>query len=399
MLALDDNFFKFISDHKGDNVAKLRLKFHNSDLPWMDMAITHIECLQKCGRKFGAFQPDLMSSPLAVEQATSERVAMLHGKIASELVGDARLMVDMTCGMGIDLRAVSNSLKCRAIGIEMQSQLAEVTAYNFRNDENVEVINDDSVEWLRCWQGDKIDLIFIDPARRGDKGEKLYNIHDCKPDVGELLPLFEQKCRYVIVKLSPMLDLTQTLRDLPPTSSLYVVDDGGECREVLAILDFTSAVDIPQVIIHAETGEFRFTLAQERDSVASYAEPQVGDYLFEPSPSAMKAQPFKLFCEKFGLKKLQRHTHLFTSTSPRESLPGKWYHIDNRFDMASSKLKEIGRQIGQADVAVRNHPIKPDELAKRLKIKAGGCHRLMCCTVGDGSVSKGLILLLSRYFF
>ncbi|MDE6527825.1 MAG: class I SAM-dependent methyltransferase [Muribaculaceae bacterium] len=229
-------FWEFVGRHRNDDVAKLRLKFHGKGEAWTDSAITHIECLKKCGKKFGSLQPRLMLSPLSVEQATSESVALLHASIAKRVAGNARLMLDMTCGMGIDLMAMQNALGCQAIGIEMNPHLASATAYNFSDKRDVEILCDDSVAWLNRYDGAPIDLVFIDPARRGSAGQRVFNIHHCQPDVSVLMPVLEVKSRVVIVKLSPMLDVTQTLRDLPNTTELHLIDEGGECREMLAVI-------------------------------------------------------------------------------------------------------------------------------------------------------------------
>lgn len=401
MTYISDEFKQFVKKHEKDDPVRLRLKYHGSSSMWISDAITHIECLRKCGRKFGAFQPELMLFPLSVEQATSEKVALLHATIAGSLIDRPEFIVDMTCGLGIDLRAISQRLKCRACGFDILPELASVTQYNFRNDANVEIIAGDSVEWLTGYTGTRIDLIFIDPARRGAHGEKLYNIHDCQPDVSALLPLFRNKSRYAMIKLSPMLDVTQTFRDLPDMKALYVVDEGGECRELLAVLDFTTKTDAPETIIWSDGKILTFNQADDNSSTAIYAIPEIGQYLYEPSPAAMKALPSKLLCQRFGLKKLHVNTHLFTSELPVETLPGKWYQIDDLNGVSSSKLKEIGRRIGRADVAVRNFPITPETLAKKLGIKNGGDSRVICCTVGGDAhqSERGVLLTLKRHFF
>lgn len=401
MTDFPNEFKRFVKEHGKDDPAKLRLKYHGSATPWIGQAISHIECLRKCGRKFGSFQPELMLFPLSVEQATSEKVALLHASVAESLIESPVFIVDMTCGLGIDLKAISQRLNCRSMGFDIQPKLASVAQYNFRNDANVEIIAGNSVEWLTGYEGSRIDLIFIDPARRGAHGEKLYNIHDCNPDVSDLLPLFREKCRYTMVKLSPMLDVTQTLRDLPDTKALYVVDEGGECRELLAVLDFTTKTEAYEIIIWSDGKILKFNQVEEDYSTAIYSTPEIGQYLYEPSPAAMKALPSKLLCEKFGLRKLHVNTHLFSSGSPVESLPGKWYLIEEIDDVSSSKLKEIGRRIGRADVAVRNFPITPETLTKKLGIKSGGDRRVICCTVG-GSANKsnrGVLLSLRHHFF
>ena len=114
-----------------------------------------------------------MTSPLSVEQATSESVARLHAAIAKETVANPKRILDMTCGMGIDLRAISEALSCKAVGIELSESGAETARYNFRDNPDVAIITGDSVEWLKKYDGDKFDLVFIDPARRGENGERV----------------------------------------------------------------------------------------------------------------------------------------------------------------------------------------------------------------------------------
>lgn len=398
-MVVNEDFFRFVEQNKNQDPCKLRLKYHGCEMPWADMAITHIECLKKCGKKFGVYRPELMTSPLSVEQATSEAVARLHGDIARQLVPDARCILDMTCGMGIDLRAIVESLHCNAIGIELNKSGAETAAYNFRNNQKVEIINGDSVEWLRLYEGERFDLIFIDPARRGDNGERVYNIHDCRPDISELVADFSSKCRYVMAKLSPMLDITQTLRDLPATRRLYVVEEGGECRELLVLLDFVSMPERAEIVV-LDTAGRRYAFSQEEERVAleQYENPQRGLYLFEPGAAMMKGAPFALLCERQGLKKLHRNTNLFVSERIVEDLPGRWYYIEDVAVMSSASLKELGRRVLRADVAVRNYPMRAEDLHKKLKMKAGGNHRLICCMAGDAAMhsDRGVVVVLNK---
>ena len=125
--------------------------------------------------------------------------------------------------------------------------------------EAVEILNCDSVGWLERYSGNKFDLVFIDPARRGDAGQRVFNIHHCQPDISELLPLLSLKARFAMVKLSPMLDVTQTLRDLPFSAELHVIDDGGECRELLAVLDFERDCHMEAaIVVHSAHMELHY---------------------------------------------------------------------------------------------------------------------------------------------
>lgn len=380
-------FFAFVEANKGASPSALRLRHHGAAEPWVPVAINHIEALQKGGKKLGDMFPEVVPLPLSAEQATSAAVARLHASMARELAPEGSRFLDMTCGIGIDFIAIARDLGGPSTAIEMQEILVEAARHNFRHDPKVEVVHANSVEWLEEYTGPTFDLVFIDPARRSAQGGRLYNIHDCQPDVALLSPLFAEKAARVMVKLSPMLDVTQTLRDLPATSALHIVDEGGECRELLAILDFTDAPKSePEITIHSSNGSTLSFLPSEESALAPLnAAPQAGGYLFEPSPSAMKAAPWGILCHRYGLRKLHPNTHLFTAPAPVEGLPGKWRLIEEVIDFSSSTAKQLAKRIPQADVATRNFPLQAPELAKKLRIKSGGDLRLIGVTSVDGA--------------
>lgn len=402
-----DEFRMFVSRHADESADRLRLRYHGSSEAWIPLAIAHIECMKKCGRKFGTLQPGVMTSPLSVEQASSEPVARFHGRLAAELMPQGGTLLDMTCGMGIDLRAISEATGARSTAFELNRDVALAACHNFADNQQVEILNADSVEWLRARSADSepFDLVFIDPARRDANGGRVFNLHDCAPDVVELLPMLAANTRKAMVKLSPMLDVTQTLRDLPCITSLHVVEERGECRELLAILDFTCGASTREAqVISVDIctspsthSSFCFTQAEGEELTAPCAEPSVGDYLFEPGPAAMKAQPFSILCSRHALRKLHRNTHLFTAPAPVEGLPGKWHRIEGIEEFTSASAKQMSRRGIQGDVAVRNFPLTAPELQKRLKIKSGGNLRLFgvtaCSAAGN---DRRLILFTER---
>lgn len=395
------DFFDFIERHRADDPTTLRLKHHGAPEPWMPIAINHIESLRKCGRKFGALQPEVMAAPLSVEQASSAAVACLHADVAARLCPDAAAFLDMTCGLGIDFRAISERLGqgCQSVAIELKDELAEAARYNFRNRAEVEVINTDSVTWLA--ENDRhFDLVFIDPARRDSSGRRLYNIHDCMPDVAQLLPTLRVKADRVMVKLSPMLDVAQTLADLPCTE-LHVVDESGDCRELLAVLDFTRtgthmAADHVPVSIHTSESHIpmTFTRAEEQESTATYGIPVATQWLFEPSPAAMKAAPYSLLSKRHALTKLHVNTHLYFADVPDNTLPGTWHEILEVLPFSSSMAKQMARKKMRADVAVRNFPLSAADLSRRLCISGGGELRIVGVTATD---SNRYLVILKKH--
>lgn len=388
-------FFAFVEANRAASPSALRLRHHGAAEEWLPLAINHIEALQKAAKKLGPLFPEVVPLVVSAEQATSAPVAQLHAELALRLVPHGARFLDMTCGIGIDFISIARALGGPSVAVELHPHLAAAATHNFRHDREVEVVNADSVAWLEAYTGPRFNLVFIDPARRSAQGRRLYNIHDCQPDVSLLTPQFAEKAEKVMVKLSPMLDVTQTLRDLPATGALHIVDEGGECRELLAILDFSTPAPLaePQITIHASDGAtLTFTPSEEAALSPAYAAPVAGNYLFEPSPSAMKAAPWGILCHRHGLRKLHPNTHLFTAPAPVDGLPGKWRLIEEVIDFSSSTAKQLAKRIAQADVATRNFPLSAPDLAKKLRIKAGGDLRL----VGVTSVNGARQLLLTR---
>lgn len=405
---------RFVADNAAELPERLRLKYHGDGRPWIPMAISHLESLRKSGRKFIEWSPAFMPVPLSVEQASSEKVAALHGRIAAAIAPGCRRFVDLTCGLGIDCRAIVEALdagiegpesRVEAFAIEMSPLLALTAAFNFGEAgvENIEVVEAECRSWLEDYIGVPFGLAFIDPARRGADGARVYNIHDCSPDVATMGELFARKAPLVMAKLSPMLDITQTLRDLRATVSLHVVDDGSECRELLAVLDYrglecAAGLDAEIVVDSADRPPFRFTLAENASASVELGDPVAGMWLFEPSPAAMKAAPFALLCSRFGLRKIHPNTNLFVADSVVEGLPGKWMEIVEVLPFASNVIKGFALRYGHADVAVRNFPLTAAQLGARLKIKPGGLLRVVGVTLrGSGRTasqqSQSLLIL------
>ncbi|MBD5225252.1 MAG: hypothetical protein HDS68_04705 [Bacteroidales bacterium] len=393
---INQNLFDFIRQHKDEDPNSLRLRYHKTDADsWIHLAINHIEALKKSGRKFGDLQPELMATPLSVEQASSAVIAKLHGKIAKAITTNVTSFLDMTCGLGIDFRAISEGLgnNCRSTAVELNPDLAYAANYNFRNINHIRIIEENSIHFLEN-STEHFDLIFIDPARRDSAGGRLYNIRDCQPDVISLIPIFREKASHVMVKLSPMLDVSRTLADLP-CSTLHVIDDGKECREILAVMDFSekglSGTDIDNVPVTIHSGEhttpFTFCRNMERRATPKFLTgiPTANQWIFEPSPAAMKAAPFSLLCMKYDLYKLHQNTHIYVADTPTEGLPGKWYRINEVIPFSSSNIRHIAREKIKADVAVRNFPLKAEELSHRIGATPGGDMRIIGVTCNDNS--------------
>lgn len=402
MYTPSSEFFQFVDAHVNEDPVRLRLKYQSKGENWVQDAITHIECLHKCKGKFGNLQPELMLHPVSVEQASSARVARFHAEVMHCHAQQAVSLLDMTCGLGVDFAAMSAAItddSKRCLAIELDEKRCAVAQYNFRDREGVKIVNADSVKWLYDYKGDRFDVVFIDPARRNATGGRVFNLHDCQPDIVELMPLIASKSNVLIAKLSPMLDVTQTLRDLPQATHLYVVEERGECRELLAAADFSQS-DAPcgldaEIVATDSDKTFRFSLAEERQAEMRFGVPERGLYLYEPSPAMMKAGPFATLCRRHGMQKLHPNSHLYIAGTPAPCLPGRWNRIADVVDFSSRSAKALSAKIGgAADVAVRNFPMRAEEFQKRFGFKGGDTWRVMATSLSHPR--KNVLVLLEK---
>lgn len=386
MSIYNDQFWAWVEQHRDNDTTRLRLGKKNGDQEWIDDAITQIENERKSFIKFRHDKtwliPRLMPLGISVEQASSARIAELHYNISRINADKKTRVLDMTCGLGVDSSFLACDTTTHLTALDLNSKIAEIATYNFIERPNIEVINGDSVQWLKN-NNERFDLIFIDPARRNDTGGRVYNLHDCVPDVTSLLSLMLAKSTLVMVKMSPMLDLTQTLRDLPGTRELWVVAERNECRELLAVIDGKNTPD-PKITIWNDGSTFTFKMKEEATAQGKCDMPSAGSFLLEPSPATMKAAPFKLLCQRFNAFMIHPNTHLYTSTEQPHGFPGRTYKINEVIPFTSGNIRRIARKKLEADVATRNFMISADALRSRLGIKKNGDTRIIGITAMDG---------------
>lgn len=395
-MKLNDDLYQWIDEHRNDDPAKLRLRLHKQLTQDLDFAILQIECRRKAAKKI----PKTLSNPrfvfpttLSAEQSTSDLLAQFH----STLVEDNLKLIDLTSGLGIDVFHFAQ--KAQSItAIELNQIVAEALSLNAvtLGHDNITVINGDCVDYVaNC--DISYDVAFIDPARRGVNGKRLFALSDCEPDVTAMLPSLKKMCRKLIVKASPMLDVTQTLRELPDTTHLYVIGTPQECKEIVAVVDFETKVEVPQIIAVTLTknsvSTYSFTQEFETNTVATYTNIVQGQYLYEPYPSVMKASPLKSLSHRYGVDKLHVNTHLYISDEIVTDFPGEIFIIDSIIPFSSKDIKRFKNQYKQINVATRNFIMTADELRRKLGVKDGGDRRVIGCTLCDDS---RVLIVVSR---
>ena len=320
--------------------------------------------------------------------------------------------VDLTGGFGVDFSYIASRLGVKSMYVERQAHLCEAAKENFGRLglKNAIVKNGNGIEVLHSFASKKeaaasdslgitedqpqsllktnlgLKLIFIDPARRDDAGNKVVSLKDCTPDVTLLQEEMLSKADYVIIKLSPMLDWHRAVSELNCVKEVHVISVNNECKELLLVL---SARNMGNLRIYCVNDAQSFVcdeLDMESSSVkiapSTLEEMQ---YLYEPNASLMKAGCFSVLSERYDARMLSKNSHLFVSREPIAVFPGRSFRIIAVSSFNKKELKRHLSGITKANIATRNFPLSVAELRKRLKLKDGGETYIFATTLSDES--------------
>ena len=306
-------------------------------------------------------------------------------------------LTDLTGGLGIDCAYLARCFR-HTTYVERQEQLCRLAEHNFPllGLKEVDICCGDGVKHLQ--EMEPVDWIYLDPARRSASGGKVVAIGDGEPNVAQLEPLLMQKAHHVLVKLSPMLDLTLALQELKHVEAAYIVAADGECKELLLLLGHRPASRpevVPITCVHLRSSksanqlnlshrttadELTFSKAEEQQAPPQLADvPQ--DYLYEPHAALLKAGAFNLLTQLYPVKKLHPNSHLYTSAEPLLTFPGRRFHITGWSGFGKKELKQLTNGLKQANLTVRNFPLTPDALRRKLKLTDGGQVTLFATTL------------------
>jgi len=269
-----------------------------------------------------------------------------------------------------------------AIYIEQQEQLCQIAQHNFRllGLQHAEVRNAQSQDVLAAYG--EPSLIYADPARRDDAGRKVVLLQDCQPDVVALQDELMAHARVVMLKLSPMLDIQQALRQLRYVREVHVVSVDGECKELLLVM-YQQEAPLRYYCVNI-TDHVQETVVEEA-SVRPVISGQEMAYLYEPNASILKAGVQDALCNIYKVEKLHAFSHLFTSDRLIEDFPGRKFRILGRSDFGKQGLRNLLAGVKQANITVRNFPATVQELRKKLKLADGGSVYLFATTMSDNS--------------
>lgn len=435
----------FIRQHQDDDVRQLA--FLGSKYPEVDMpfALDQIRG-RKMARvklpRWASLEGIIYPPHISMEQCSSESTALYKAELAARLLGlpasssgtemkaeNEIEFVDLTGGFGVDFSYIAARLGVKSMYVERQAHLCEAAKENFERLglKNAIVKNGDGIEVLHSFLPKKDDaastddslgitydqplsllktklglkLIFIDPARRDDAGNKVVSLKDCTPDVTVLQEEMLSKADYVIIKLSPMLDWHRAISELSHVREVHIISVNNECKELLLVLSARNLGDMEASsadgkVKHA--GNLRIYCVNDSQSfVCDESDMETSpvkiapstleemQYLYEPNASLMKAGCFCVLSERYGARMLSKNSHLFVSREPIAAFPGRSFRIIAISSFNKKELKRHLSGITKANIATRNFPLSVAELRKRLKLKDGGETYIFATTLSDES--------------
>ena len=430
----------FIRQHQDDDVRQLA--FLGSKYPEVDMpfALDQIRG-RKMARvklpRWASLEGIIYPPHISMEQCSSESTALYKAELAARLLAlpvsssfsEEIGFVDLTGGFGVDFSYIAARLGVKSMYVERQAHLCEAAKENFERLglKNAIVKNGDGIEVLHSFLPKKDDaastddslgitydqplsllktklglkLIFIDPARRDDAGNKVVSLKDCTPDVTVLQEEMLSKADYVIIKLSPMLDWHRAISELSHVREVHIISVNNECKELLLVL---SARNMGEMEASSADGEVKHAgnlriycvndaqsfVCDELDMESSpvrIAPPVLEEmqYLYEPNASLMKAGCFGVLSDCYDARMLSKNSHLFVSQAPIEAFPGRSFRIIAISSFNKKELKRHLSGITKANIATRNFPLSVAELRKRLKLKDGGETYIFATTLSNES--------------
>lgn len=430
----------FIRQHQDDDVRQLA--FLGSKYPEVDMpfALDQIRG-RKMARvklpRWASLEGIIYPPHISMEQCSSESTALYKAELAARLLAlpvsssfsEEIGFVDLTGGFGVDFSYIAARLGVKSMYVERQAHLCEAAKENFERLglKNAIVKNGDGIEVLHSFLPKKDDaastddslgitydqplsllktklglkLIFIDPARRDDAGNKVVSLKDCTPDVTVLQEEMLSKADYVIIKLSPMLDWHRAVSELSRVREVHIISVNNECKELLLVL---SARNMDEMEASSADGEVKHAgnlriycindaqsfVCDELDMESSQVKiaPSTLEemqYLYEPNASLMKAGCFGVLSGRYDARMLSKNSHLFVSQAPIEAFPGRSFRIIAVSSFNKKELKRHLSGITKANIATRNFPLSVAELRKRLKLKDGGETYIFATTLSDES--------------
>ena len=365
----------FIDDHLKSDLHKLILK----GTPFNEISIqeiaNQISCKKKSEKKLPSWYQNnaiYYPSKINVEQSSSEKTASYKSALI-----EGKNLIDLTGGFGVDSFYFSKVFE-KVTYCEIDKKLSSITAHNFEQlkAKNIQVISKNGIEYLEKSK-DIYDVIYIDPSRRTSDQRKVFLLEDCQPNIIENIDLLFSKTKSILLKTSPMLDMTNAINSLKFVREIHIIGINNEVKELLFLLEKKHRADIQiKTINFTKESSQKFDFIHNQQSFSNYHEPQT--YLYEPNATILKSGGFHELSDQLNIFKLHQHSHLYTSEKLM-NFPGRKFKIIQITPYDKKKITSLIPS-KKANISTRNFRKTVAQIKKELKIKDGGDHYLFFTT-------------------
>jgi 16S rRNA G966 N2-methylase RsmD len=365
----------FIQQNLKSEITKLILKGSPFDGITIQELANQIVTKQKSQKKLptwfetkGIYYPPKLN----LEQTSSEATANYKASLVR-----GNKLIDITGGFGVDCVAFSKQFES-VTHCELNTELSQIAAYNFQQlgIQPIKTYSGNGIEYLQQSK-ETFDCIYIDPSRRSDVKGKVFLLKDCEPNLPEQIDFLFEKSNQLLIKVSPILDISSAINELKFVKEVHIIAVQGEVKELLFLAEknYSEAIQIKTINLQKNARE-TFDFVYKSQAESTYHLP--ANYLYEPNAAILKSGGFHQVSEQLGVQKLHPHSHLYTSEK-RMDFPGRIFEIEHSIPYDKKKIKKY-LVTSKANVTTRNFPKTVQQIRKELKLKDGGHQYLFFTT-------------------
>ena len=369
-----DELKEFIISHRTEDPLSLVLqqkKYPQWDMKFVAQQIEGYRMAQDKLPTLSLCDDFVYPPKLNREQCSSETTALFKAMEYAK----GKHIADITGGLGIDTVFMAK-YAATVDYIEQNEELHDIATHNFRALElgNISAHCSDSINFLKN-TNKHFDLIYADPARRDNQGRKVSALENCTPNILENIDLLLSKADMLLIKSSPMLDITEAVAQLKHVSEITIVAVKNECKEILFLCTGNVSDTSPKchcINFKSNGSVDKITFNREEETTLSIPySANIEQYIYDPNVTLLKGGAFKTTSILYDIKKIHRNTHLYTSEKKIEQFAGRIFKVIKELHPSA---KEIAKDIpnGKAHVITRNYPMSSEELQKKLRLKEGG---------------------------
>ena len=395
---LQPDIITFVTQHEQSDVNELLLKYKKIHGVPASLIADQIKGRQKAKYKLPLLyrSKQIIYPPsINLEQSSSEVTANFKLDFVRKVFDNELLTqgADLSGGFGIDALFLSRFFQEYHF-VEPNTELITIARHNHQSLEakNIAYENIAADMFLSSFKG-KLDFVYVDPSRRLKDNRKVFSFSDCEPDIPSLQKAIFEKTDHILIKASPLLDISVGVKEIAFVKKVMIVAVGNECKELLFYCKkgFAESPVIEALTIDDEKEKRSLVFTIEEEQMANVKISLPKQYLYEPDASILKAGAFRLIASRYQIDKLHPNTHLYTSERLVLNFPGKIFKIISCIKPDAGEVAKIFPD-GKANITTRNYPLTVDQLKKKTGLKDGGDRFLIGCT----ATSQKLLVAADR---